>query len=56
MKADWKKSLTKGVMAVLLFIVGAMVAGLAAQPELAPVYGGALIAVLNFIKHEYLIG
>lgn len=55
MKADWKISVSKGIVALLLFIIGAVVAGLTAQPDLAPAYGAALIAVLNFIKHEYLV-
>lgn len=55
MKADPKKSMSKAIVAILLFIIGVVVAGLTAQPDLAPLYGGALVGILNFIKHEYLV-
>ena len=55
MRADWKKSMMKFVQALILFTIGVVGAGLTAQPELGGVYGAALVGILNFVKHEWLV-
>lgn len=50
-EANPKISALKGLGGIVIIFLSLLISGLTNSPDLVPVWGGVLIAVLNFIKH-----